>query len=127
MTKEQPTWKWWMMNATESCPTLRPLAIKLLDQCFLNSSFKHNWNIYKYVHSIIHIWLLADRAKKLVYMYCNEKILNILKNQDYEEGMPIWMYNCSEKNDDDSKNIVPNDDVNKVAFKIEITMNLAFR
>ena len=33
LAKEQPAWKWWMMNAADSCPTLRPLAIKLLAQC----------------------------------------------------------------------------------------------
>ena len=58
-------------------------------------------------------------------MYCNEKILNILENEDYEEGMPIWMYNCTEQNDEDSENIMPNDDGNNVAFEIEIAMNLA--
>ena len=58
-------------------------------------------------------------------MYCNEKILNILENEDYEEGMPIQMYNCTEKNDEDSKNIMPNDDGNNVASKTEIAMNLA--
>ena len=85
-----------MMNATESCPTLRPIAIKILAQCALNSSSERNWSMYKYVHSTICNRLLADRAEKLVYMYCNEKILNILENEDYEEGMPIWMYNCIE-------------------------------
>ena len=62
---------------------------------------------------MIHNRLSVVRVEKLVYMYCNEKILNILKSEDYEEGMPIWMYN-----DDVSKNIVCNDDdVNKVASK----------
>ena len=58
-------------------------------------------------------------------MYCNEKILNILENKDYKEGMPIWMYNCTEKNDEDSENIMPNDNGNKVASKTKIAMNLA--
>ena len=44
-------------------------------------------------------------------MYCNKKILNILENKDYEEGIPIWMY-------DDSKNQYDED--NEVASKIKI-------
>ena len=79
------------MNIAKSCLTLRPLAIKLLAQCASNSSSERNWSTYKYIHSTIRNRLLADRAEKLVYMYCNEKILNILESEDYEEGMPIWM------------------------------------
>ena len=70
--------------------------------------------------------LLADRAEKLVYMFCNEKILNILESEDYEEGMPIWMYNCSDKEDNKLENTMENnEDDNEAASEIEIAMNLA--
>ena len=69
--------------------------------------------------------LLADRAEKLVYMFCNEKILNILESEDYEEGMPIWMYNCSDKEDNKLENTMENnEDDNEAASEIEIAMNL---
>ena len=89
-----------MMHAADSCPTLRPLAMKILAQCASNSSFEHNWSTYKYVHSTIRNFLLVDRANKLVYMYSNENILNVLESDDYEEGIPIQMHNCTESNDE---------------------------
>ena len=36
-----------------------------------------------------------------------KKILNILENEAYEEGMHIWMYSYIEKNDGDSKTLCP--------------------
>ena len=59
-------------------------------------------------------------------MFCNEKLLNILEIEDYEEGMPIWMYNCSDKNDNELENTMENNkEDNKAASEIEIAMNLA--
>ena len=77
------------------------LAMKVLVQCATNSSSERNWSMYKYVHSTIRNRLLADRAKKLVYMYCNEKILSHIESNDYEEGMPTWIYDCQEDDDCD--------------------------
>ena len=41
-----------------------------------------------------------DRADKLVYMYCNEKILGHMESNEYIEDMPIWMYDCDDMEDD---------------------------
>ena len=127
MAKEHLAWKWWMMNVVDSCQTLRLLSIKLLAQCASNSSSERNWSTYKYIHSTIHNRLLADRVEKLVYVFCNEKILNILESEDYEEGMPIWMYNCSDKEDNELENTMENnEDDNEVASeRTKIAMNLA--
>ena len=56
--------------------------------------------MYKYVHSTIRNWLLTNRADKLVYMYCNEKILQHLESKEYEENMPRWMYDCNDVEDE---------------------------
>ena len=90
-----------MMLVGDSCPTLQPLAMKVLEQRASNSSFEHNWSSYKYVYSTVCNRLLADRADKLVYMYNNKKISNILQSDDYVEGMPIWMYNSGGRSDDE--------------------------
>ena len=100
MAKEQPTWRWWMMNGGDHYTLLQNLAMKILSQCFANSSLERNWIMYKYVHSTICNWLLTDRADKLVYMYCNEKILGCIESPDYEEDMPVWMYDCQSGNAD---------------------------
>ena len=101
MAKEQPAWKWWMMNGGEYYSLLRTIAMKILGQCAANSSSERNWSMYKYVHSTIRNRLLADRAKKLVYMFCNEKILQHIESQVYEENMPTWMYDCSGEDEND--------------------------
>ena len=94
LAKEQPAWKWWMMNGGEHYALLRQLAMKILAQCAANSSSERNWSMYKYIHSTVRNRLLADRAEKLVYMYCNEKILSHIESNGYEENMPAWIYEC---------------------------------
>ena len=100
MAKEQPAWKWWMINGGEHYALLRNIAMKVLSQCSANSSSERNWSMYKYVHSTIRNRLLTDRADKLVYMYCNEKILQRIESEEYEEDMPTWMYDCNDSKDE---------------------------
>lgn len=100
MAKEQPAWKWWMMNGGEHYALLRGLAMKVLSQCSSNSGSERNWSMYKYIHSTTRNRLLADRADKLVYMYCNEKILRHIESEEYEEDMPRWMYDCDDAVDE---------------------------
>ena len=69
MAKEQPAWKWWMMNGGDHYALLQNLAMKILSQCSANSSLERNWSMYKYVCSTIHNPLLIYRVDKLVYMY----------------------------------------------------------
>ena len=33
-------------------------------------------------------------------MYCNEKNLHHLENEEYKEDMPRWMYNCNVAEDE---------------------------
>ena len=100
MAREQPAWKWWMMNGGEYCPLLHTLAMKVLSQTASNSSSERNWSMYKYIHSTTRNRLLVDRADKLVYMYCNEKILGHIESNEYVEDMPRWMYDCDDVEDD---------------------------
>ena len=85
-----------MMNGVEHYVLLHNLAMKVLAQCAANSSSERNWSMYKYVHSTTRNRLLADRAEKLVYMFCSEKILSHIESNDYEEGLPTWVYSCQE-------------------------------
>ena len=99
MAKEQPAWKWWMMNAGEHYALLQNLEMKILSQTSLNSSSERNQSMYKYIHGTTRNRLLIDRADKLVYMYCNKKILQHIQNEEYEEDMPRWMYKCKDIED----------------------------
>ena len=81
-----------MMNGGEHYALLRNLAMKVLAQCAANSSSERNWSMYKYIHSTIRNRLLADRAEKLVYMFCNENKFSHIEINGYEESMPPWVY-----------------------------------
>lgn len=94
LATEQPAWKWWMLNGG-SAPTLRRLAIRVLAQCASNSSSERNWSTYKYVHSTIRNRLLSSRAEKLVYMYCNHRLISTIESEDYKEEMPKWNYDVT--------------------------------
>lgn len=121
LAKEQPAWKWWLLNGG-SAPTLRQMAIRILAQCASNSSSERNWSTYKYVHSTIRNRLLSARAEKLVYMYCNEKIIQHIESDAYSEAMPKWSYDIGdgETNDD----TVTNDDQGYAVSLEEIEENL---
>ena len=104
--------------------------MRLLAQCAANSSSERNWSTYKFVHSTVRNWLLCDRAEKLAYMYCNERILNCIESDDYEENMPVWMYDCATENDgeygekDADDNALCTDDFEDMATEFEMEYNL---
>ena len=68
LAKEQPTWKWWMMNGGEHYALLRNLAMKVLAQCAANSSSERNWSMYKYVHNTIRNRLLAESQETSIHV-----------------------------------------------------------
>ena len=35
-----------------------------------------------------------------MYMYCNEKILQRIESEEYEQDMPRWMYDCNDSEDE---------------------------
>ena len=96
LATEQPAWKWWLLNGG-STPMLRRLAIQVLAQCASNSSLERNWSTYKYVHSTCRNRLLSSRADKLVYLYCNNRLVSKLESDDYNEEMPRWTYDVTEE------------------------------
>lgn len=80
---KQPTWKWWLLNGGLT-PALRRLALQVLAQFAANSSSERNWSTYKYVHSISRNRLLSSRTDKLVYVYCNKRLIKNLGSYDYK-------------------------------------------
>lgn len=66
--------KWWN-NFGSSYPTLQKLAMLVLSQCASSSSCERNWSNYGFIHCPRRSRLTAERAKKLVYVFANERIL----------------------------------------------------
>ena len=65
-------------------------------------------------------------ADKLVYMYCNEKNLNCIQSEGYEEDMPLWMYDGDEIKDaltDEYGNVIPSG-IKDAATELEVMDNL---
>lgn len=51
------------------------------------------------MHSTVRNRLLSDRAEKLVYMYCNHRVIQRVESEDYTEEMPKWTYDVIEDKD----------------------------
>lgn len=98
MATNQAAWKWWLTNGG-SAPTLRRLAVRILAQCSSNSGSERNWSTYNYVHSTIRNRLLSSRAEKLVYMYCNHRLIDKISSKDYKEDVPQWTIDVNPEDD----------------------------
>lgn len=124
LATEQPAWKWWLLNGG-SAPLLRRLAIQVLAQCASNSSSERNWSTYKYVHSTCRNRLLSSRADKLVYLYCNNRLVRKLESDDYNEEMPKWAYDVSNEVEEEGIEVEDLTNSVQVCSTIEIEENLA--
>lgn len=84
-----PAWKWWMQYGSD-VPELQELALKVLSQCSSACSCERNWSSYGFIHSKARCRLKASRARDLVYVFSNLKMLKKLAAEDYNEQFPLW-------------------------------------
>jgi hypothetical protein len=66
--------KWWDLIGTSGC-TLAPIICHILAQVCSASSCKCNWSSYSFVHNKVWNQLTSSRAKDLMYIYTNNKLL----------------------------------------------------
>ncbi|GAU44553.1 hypothetical protein TSUD_400170 [Trifolium subterraneum] len=68
-----------------STPKLQSIALKLFSQPTSSSSAERNWSTYGFIHSLKRNKLNPKRAKDLVFIHTNLRLLS-RKNKDYNEG-----------------------------------------
>ena len=67
--------KWWVVHGT-SVPMLQSIALKLLGQPCSSSCCERNWSTYNFIHSLKRNKLKPQRAKDLVYVHNNLRLMS---------------------------------------------------
>ena len=80
--------KWWVVHRT-SAPMLQSIALKLLGQPS-SSCCERNWSTYNFIHSMKKNKLTPQRAKDLVYVHNNLRILSRRSSNYNEDEYKMW-------------------------------------
>ena len=76
---------WWSRFGSH-LPVLQKLAMRVLGAPVSSSASERNWSAYKHVISDTRTRLTSDRAKKLVYIYSNSRVLSKHKRNHTSEA-----------------------------------------
>lgn len=87
--KRMPAWKWWESYGA-TVPELQGAAVKILSQCSSACSCERNWSTYGFVHSKSRNRLSPARARDLVYVFSNLRLIQRIEDAEYEEEYPEW-------------------------------------
>ena len=105
--------------------TLCHLAHQVLAQCASNSSLEINQSTYRYVHSNGRNRFLRSRVDKLVYLYCNNRLIKQLESDDYNEKPPRWTYDVTNEEEEEEIELQYLESSMEVCTSLEIEKNLA--
>ncbi|KAJ7959967.1 Dimer_Tnp_hAT domain-containing protein [Quillaja saponaria] len=75
---------WWLVYGS-SASLLQNIALKLLGQPCSSSCCERNWSTYSFIHSMRRNKITPQRAKDLVYVHTNLRLLS-RKNESYNKG-----------------------------------------
>ena len=67
--------KWWIIHGTFA-PMLQSIVLKLLGQPCSSSCCERNWSTYNFIHFMKRNKLTPQRAKDLVYVHNNLRLLS---------------------------------------------------
>ena len=71
-------------------PELQSVAVKVLAQCSSACSCERNWSTYGFIHSKARNRLRPGRARDLVFVFSNLRLLKKMEDLEYEEQFPEW-------------------------------------
>ena len=80
-------WRWWMQYGSD-VPELQKVAVKVLAQCSSACSCERNWSSYSFIHSKARNRLLPARARDLVFVFTNLRLLEKMQEAEYDELFP---------------------------------------
>lgn len=95
--RKLPAWKWWLTYGA-TVPELQKAAVKILSQCSSACSCERNWSTYGFIHSKARNRLQPSRARDLVYVFSNLRLLEQMDDAEYEEEYIEW-----DSSDDDDE------------------------
>lgn len=107
---------WWRTWANDKeFKELRQLAVKVLSQTAASSAAERNWSQYDFIHSSSRNKLKPERAKKLVYVFSN---LRLLREATFEcpETIP-WADEEDEDEDEEQEQGTSEEEEEQLLFE----------
>lgn len=87
--KQLPGYKWWLQYGI-GVPALQKVAVKVLAQITSSSASERNWSTFEWIHSKKRNRLAVATAEKLVFIHCNLRLLNKIRDVEYKEETIQW-------------------------------------
>ncbi|WIA31485.1 hypothetical protein OEZ86_002378 [Tetradesmus obliquus] len=84
-----PANQWWGMYGS-GCKELQRVAVAVLSQVSAAVSCERNWSTYDYIHSKKRNKLAPARARDLVYIFSNQRLLRKLNSGTHQEEFVPW-------------------------------------
>jgi len=78
------TKSWWIVHGSQA-PTLQKIALKLFKQPSFSCCCERNWSTYSFIHSLKRNKMTPKRAKDLVFVYSNLRLLSRNSSKYKEE------------------------------------------
>lgn len=79
-----PSYGWWEMYGATT-PILQALAMKVLAQVSSACACERNWSSYDFIHNKKRNKLQPQRARDLVYVFSNRRLLDKVESIGYTE------------------------------------------
>ena len=77
--------KWWVVHGTSTL-MLKSIALKLLGQPYSSSYCERNLSTYNFIHSMKRNKLTPQRAKDLIYVHNNLRLMSSRRSLNYNES-----------------------------------------
>lgn len=84
-----PAHQWWDMYGS-GCKELKQVAVAVLSQVSAAVSCERNWSTYDYIHNKKRNKLAPARARDLVYVFSNQRLLQRLNSGTHQEEFVPW-------------------------------------
>lgn len=94
-----PSYGWWETYGATT-PNLQRLAMKVLAQPSAACACERNWSTFDFIHSKKRNRLNPQRARDLVYVFSNRRLLDKIETIGYKEA-PIQFYEDASSSDED--------------------------
>ncbi|XP_057444810.1 uncharacterized protein LOC130737057 [Lotus japonicus] len=80
---------WWLTHGAHA-PLLQQVALKLLGQPCSSSCSERNWSTYSFIHSLKRNKMTPERAKDLVFVHSNLRLISRSSPQYHEGETKMW-------------------------------------
>ncbi|KXZ41022.1 hypothetical protein GPECTOR_962g228 [Gonium pectorale] len=85
---------------------LQKIAVRVLAQPTSACACERNWSAYEFIHSTRRNKLDPERAKKLVYVFTNRRILNRVRKPGFREEVVPWQREWEEDSEDEEETVM---------------------